>query len=200
MSRWIALGLALGIVGVAGGAAFARQAQSHSPVPQAQLSDAQASSQDPMDHSQHSHYAGRETSEIPALTDDEIAELRAGEGMGTALPAELNHYPGPRHVLDMADDLALTAEQRARTEEIFTAMQQQAQDLGNRIIDAERQLNMRFQHGHIDADVLREQTATIATLYGELRATHLGAHLQMKELLSAEQVARYDELRGYMPH
>jgi len=200
MARSIALSLALGIVCVAGGSAYARQAQSHNPTPLARHSDEQASSQDPMDHSQHSHYAGRENSEIPALTDEEIAQLRAGEGMGMALPAEINHYPGPRHVLDMADDLGLSDEQRARTGEIFTAMQQQAQDLGNRIIDAERQLNMRFEHGHIDADTLREQTAAIATMYGELRATHLGAHLQMKDLLTAEQVAKYDELRGYMQH
>jgi len=151
-----------------------------------------------LQHDQHSHYAGRESAEIPALTDEQIAQLRAGEGMGMAIPAELNQYPGPKHVLELADELWLTAEQRARTEEIFAAMQEKAQALGNQIIDGERQLNMRFQHGHIDDQVLGEQTTAIALLNGELRATHLGAHLQMKELLSEEQVAKYDELRGYM--
>ena len=71
---------------------------------------------------QHSPYAGHEMSEIPSLTPDELAQLRNGEGMGFAKAAELNHFPGPRHVLDMAGELELTAEQRARTEEIFDAM------------------------------------------------------------------------------
>jgi Spy/CpxP family protein refolding chaperone len=34
-------------------------------------------------------------------------------------------------------------------------------------------------------------------LQGELRVTHLTAHLEMKKILSPQQVAKYDELRGY---
>jgi Spy/CpxP family protein refolding chaperone len=149
------------------------------------------------EHAQHSHYAGREASEIPSLTEDQLEQLRNGDGMGMALPAELNHYPGPKHVLELADDLSLDDGQRRRTEEIFAAMRERAQALGGEIIEAERHLNTRFEHGHIDDEALRERTAAIATLYGELRFTHLSAHLQMKELLSEEQVAKYDELRGY---
>ena len=33
--------------------------------------------------------------------------------MGLALAAELNGYPGPSHVLELADKLELSAEQRA---------------------------------------------------------------------------------------
>ena len=50
-------------------------------------------------------YAGLETREIKALSPEQIEDLLAGEGMGYALAAELNHYPGPRHVLALAAEL-----------------------------------------------------------------------------------------------
>lgn len=51
---------------------------------------------------------------VKALSDQQIADLRAGRGIGMALPAELNGYPGPLHVLELADALGLTPEQRGR--------------------------------------------------------------------------------------
>jgi hypothetical protein len=36
--------------------------------------------------------------------------------MGLALPAELNGYPGPIHVLELSDKLGLSAEQKSRIE------------------------------------------------------------------------------------
>jgi hypothetical protein len=44
---------------------------------------------------------------------------------------------------------------------------------------------------------LRAIVADIVKLQGELRFTHLNAHLEMKKILSPQQVAKYDELRGY---
>jgi hypothetical protein len=38
---------------------------------------------------------------------------------------------------------------------------------------------------------------TIARLKGRLRAVHLKAHLAVRPLLTAHQVARYNALRGY---
>ena len=155
-----------------------------------------AQEEQPTQH-QHSPYAGHEASEIPSLTPEELAQLRNGEGMGFAKAAELNHFPGPRHVLDMASELELTAEQRSLTETIFDEMQQQARQLGEEIIEAERHLNMRFGNEHIDEAALLESTTEIAELYGRLRFTHLSAHLGVTALLLPEQVATYDRLRGY---
>jgi hypothetical protein len=45
-----------------------------------------------------------------------IADLKAGRGMGLALPAELNGYLGPIHVLELSDKLGLSAEQKSRIE------------------------------------------------------------------------------------
>ncbi len=154
-----------------------------------------AQEEHPAQH-QHSPYAG-DTSEIPSLTPDELDQLGNGEGMGFAKAAELNHHPGPRHVLDLATELDLTTAQRGRTEEIFDEMQQQARDLGEQILAAERHLNNRFSNHHIDDTALREATTAIADLYGRLRFTHLRAHLQVSELLEPAQIEAYDRLRGY---
>lgn len=150
---------------------------------------------------QHEHarspYADQKLSEIRSLTVVELEQLRTGEGMGFARAAELNHYPGPRHVLDLADALTLSAEQHAGVTEIFESMQKEARRIGAEIIEAERNLGLRFEHQHIDSTALRSATERLGALYGELRYVHLAAHLATTRLLDAHQVADYDRLRGY---
>lgn len=51
--------------------------------------------------------------------------------MGLAKAAELNGYPGPLHVLELAVDLSLTAEQKAATETLFKSMQVRVQATTN---------------------------------------------------------------------
>ena len=43
--------------------------------------------------------------EVNALSPDEVQQYLAGAGMGYAKAAELNHFPGPMHVLELADKL-----------------------------------------------------------------------------------------------
>src|SRR5918996_42849 len=92
----------------------------------------------------HQPYAGMQARPVKALSDQQIADLRAGRGMGLALAAELNGYPGPLHVLEHADALGLTAEQRARTQSLFDAMKAEAVPLGERLIAEERDLDQAF--------------------------------------------------------
>ncbi len=54
-------------------------------------------------------YAGLQQRDIKALDEKQIADLKNGRGMGLALAAELNGYPGPMHVLELKDQLRLTA-------------------------------------------------------------------------------------------
>ncbi|MCB1608243.1 MAG: hypothetical protein KDI71_14840 [Xanthomonadales bacterium] len=44
---------------------------------------------------------------------------------------------------------------------------------------------------------LQASLAQIAQIQGKLRQTHLAAHLQQIDVLSAEQVTLYVKLRGY---
>ncbi len=75
-------------------------------------------------------YAGQQTRQIKALSASQIKDLRAGAGMGYAKVAELNGFPGPKHVLELDDSLRLTENQRSETERIFTRMRKHAQGAG----------------------------------------------------------------------
>lgn len=146
-----------------------------------------------------SPYRDQRFTTIRGLTDAEVGDLKSGTGMGFARAAELNGYPGPRHVLDAvaARQLHVTPEQNRRVAQIFEDMTGRARSLGNRIIAEETALDMAFRAGTIDETNLRSRVSRIAVLRGELRAVHLGAHLETRALLSAAQIDRYSELRGY---
>jgi len=66
------------------------------------------------------------SSEIRGIDPDTIEGYLTGAGLGFALPAELNGYPGPRHVLDLASDLELTSEQQEQIQSLFDEMESQA--------------------------------------------------------------------------
>ena len=144
-----------------------------------------------------SPYAGQEQRSIKSLSDQEIGDLLEGRGMGLAKAAELNSYPGPLHVLQLGDQLGLSDAQRTATKALYADMRDKAQPVGRKIIEAERNLNSTFADGRIDPASLRSQIAAIAILQGELRAIHLETHLAQRSLLTPDQIARYDVLRGY---
>lgn len=142
-------------------------------------------------------YAGMETRPVKALSEQQIADLKAGRGMGLALAAELNGYPGPVHVLELADVLALSGEQRAATKRLIDQMKAETIPIGERIIADETALDRLFSERRVTTASLDAATARIGAAEGELRAAHLRYHLAMAKLLSPSQVARYRELRGY---
>src|ERR1051325_3486155 len=144
---------------------------------------------------QPSPYVGQQTREIKSLSAEEVRGYLAGEGMALARAAELNHYPGPRHVLDMADKLQLSERQRSRTEAIFNKMRAEAQALGKALVEKERLLDSQFASERISETELNGLIAEIAAIQGKLRATHLQAHLVERELLSSDQIELYDALR-----
>lgn len=144
-----------------------------------------------------SPYAGQESRPVKALSAEETAAYLEGQGHGFAKAAELNHYPGPKHVLELAGPLGLTGEQRARVQVAFDAMHAEAVRLGREVVAAERSLDAVFSAGGATPATVSEGVARIARLQGELRAAHLLAHLETRAALTSEQVARYDRLRGY---
>jgi hypothetical protein len=117
--------------------------------------------------------------------------------MGFGKAAELNHYPGPRHVLDLATELKLSHEQFTKTQQAYDKMHAEAVRLGKLIVATEKQLDSLYATQKISETQLRTIVGDIAKLQGELRFTHLNAHLEMKRIFSPPQVAKCDELRGY---
>jgi hypothetical protein len=145
-----------------------------------------------------SRYAGMEKRRVKALSDQQIADLKAGRGMGLSLAAELNGYPGPLHVLELADGLQLSDMQRTRTKALFEAMKAETIPIGERIIEEETAFDRLFAEKRVTRASLDTATARIGAAQGELRAAHLRYHFAMADVLSPAQIARYAELRGYV--
>ena len=101
-------------------------------------------------------YAGRYdlTAAVRSLTPDEIAQIERGQGAGFALPAELNGVPGPRHALDLAEELGLSDEQVARVRAVYDELQAAVLPAGRRYLDALRALEEEFRAGTLaEADL-----------------------------------------------
>lgn len=144
-----------------------------------------------------SPYAGQESRDLKALSPAEVSDYLEGRGMGFARPAELNGYPGPMHVIELAEGLELSTGQREATQRLLQAHKSEVRDLGRQLIEAERALERLFRERQATPDAVAAATARAAGLQGRIRAAHLSTHLEQARLLSAAQVKRYGELRGY---
>ena len=142
-------------------------------------------------------YAGMQARPIKALSEQQVADLGAGRGMGLALAAELNGYPGPSHLLELADKLNLSTDQRAAIQRLFDSMKAEAILLGSKLIEQEADLDTQFASHTVTPESLKASTAAVAATQGALRETHLKYHLSTAALLSSGQMLRYAELRGY---
>lgn len=151
----------------------------------------------PGDEHRAQPYAGQQTREVASLSLDEQQGFLLGRGMGLARSAELNGYPGPMHVLELDEALGLTAEQRRRVQEAFDRMKAKATELGAKYLAAEKALDAAFKSGSADEATVAALVAEANRLLGEVRLSHLAAHVEIAPLLTPQQRARYAHLRGY---
>lgn len=140
---------------------------------------------------------GMHKREIKALPAAELAGLLAGRGLGLAQAAELNHYPGPIHVLELRDELSLTGSQLGAVQAILYRTVAAARVIGAQLVEKERELDIAFREATITPSILGQLTAEIAVLKGKLREVHLMAHLETRPVLTPHQIEAYDKLRGY---
>src|SRR3989442_15312589 len=145
----------------------------------------------------HGPYTGQQNREIKALSPQEMQDYLEGKGMGYAKAAELNHYPGPAHALELADRLELTPEQRAAVERLRNSHRAEAKAIGAKRVESERGLEVLFRSGKASEDELAAAVRDAAILDGQYRLSHLETHRRTRALLTDEQVVRYDKLRGY---
>lgn len=177
--RWLAAGVALAMAG----AAWAQHA---------------AGQPGPMNHpSAPAAYAGQQMRSIKALSAQEAQDLIDGKGMGLAKAAELNSYPGPMHVLELARPLQLSDAQRDASMRLMHAHKDEARALGRQLVDAERELDQAFATRQIDAASLTTRLQRIGALQAAIRDAHLQTHLKQAALLTPAQIAQYDQMRGY---
>ena len=105
--------------------------------------------------------------------------------------------PGPTHLLDLTDEIGLNAAQVATLRAIKQEMTAQAKPLGEQLIALETELDRQFASGVITDTSLRDLLTQIAETRSELRYTHLATHFKTLPLLTVQQTAAYNSLRGY---
>lgn len=142
-------------------------------------------------------YAGQETRLIKSLSEQDLKEIARGDGWGLARAAELNGVPGPTHLLELADEIGLTEQQRHDIEAIRVQMQADAIAAGERFVATELALDAAFQLGAPDAETLERLVLEAGEARADLRLAHLYAHRLTLPLLTDIQVTQYSVLRGY---
>jgi Spy/CpxP family protein refolding chaperone len=121
--------------------------------------------------------------------------LADGRGAGLAFAADQNGYPGPLHVLELARELGITAEQETRVRGLFATMLQQARARAGRLAAAEAQLVRLFADRAADEGTVRAAVQDAEAARREVRLVHLLAHLQAHDVLTEAQRQKYHELR-----
>ncbi|MGH9912284.1 MAG: hypothetical protein ACRD4W_07565 [Nitrososphaeraceae archaeon] len=147
-----------------------------------------------------SPYTAEQNRTIKSLSGTDVLSLQSGTGEvygGLAISAELNGYPGPRHVLDLASELNVTEEQQIGIEVIYNNMRNQAVLVGLQIIEIEKQVENSFANNTIKEQSLQMLLDLSSHLYGQLRYIHLSSHLKVMDALTPQQVNTYNEIRGY---
>ena len=149
-------------------------------------------------HAGHQHTGG-EVSEghlrALACLDEFDAVVRDGRGFGMAFPADQHGYPGPMHVLELKDRLALNAEQETRVRGLLQSMFAESRPKSARLLDAEARLRALFAGGGADEAAVRTLTAEVERARAEVRLVHLLAHLKTREVLTDAQRRAYHEAR-----
>ncbi|MBI2956653.1 MAG: Spy/CpxP family protein refolding chaperone [Acidobacteria bacterium] len=130
-----------------------------------------------------------------ACVQEEQQALERGEGFGLAMVADRNGYPGPKHILELRQELALTAAQEAEVQRLYERTQAEAIEVGQKLLKKEAEIERLFTAGNVDPIRLQRLVEDSAHLRADLRWVHLAAHLEAHGLLTAEQHARYQKLR-----
>ena len=129
-----------------------------------------------------------------ACLEEERSAIERGEGFEMALAADRSGYPGPKHILELKAELKLMAEQEAAVQKLMAEMREKALARGREVLLAEERLEELCRRNRPEAE-LREEAFRAASLRGELRWTHLAAHLAARKLLTPEQLTTYHRLR-----
>ena len=169
---------------VAGGAHAQHSAPGHHP----------ATSQD------HRHQAGAPAGSTghdraQACAQEFDSVVRDGRGFGMAFAADQNGYPGPLHVLELKERLALTPEQQRSMQTLMDGMFAEARPAGARLLEAEARLRALFAETRADEAAVRAAVADVENRRAHVRLVHLLTHLRTRDLLTPEQRSAYQAAR-----
>jgi Spy/CpxP family protein refolding chaperone len=129
------------------------------------------------------------------LDAGERAVLENAGGHGMARAAEANALPGPKHALELADQLRLDAAQRAALEDLYARMRAEALPAGRVVLAAESALDAELARAQPDPERVLALSEATGEARGRLRAVHLNAHVAAARVLDAAQREQYAALR-----
>lgn len=132
----------------------------------------------------------------PSSSEERAQGLREGRGMGFAVLAENNGYPGPRHVLEAAAALHLSDAQRQQTAALIAEMKAEAIQAGERLLADEAVLRQLFATQSATLAAISAASDKASRSESALRVIHLKHHLKMVALLTPEQIRAYYALGG----
>ncbi len=141
----------------------------------------------------HGHEGGHQAAEACSVEFEKV--VGEGRGFGLAFAADQNGYPGPMHVLELKDQLKLTAEQEAKAQALMHAMFTESRPKSARLLDAEAKLRRLFADRAADDSAVRAAVAEVERARGEVRLVHLLTHLKTRELLTEDQRRIYQQAR-----
>jgi len=87
--------------------------------------------------------------------------------------------------------------QTKQIQKLFDKMQSEAMATGRKLVEQEKRLDERFKSDIPSSAELEELLNEIGATRSKLRFVHLDTHLKTPDILTAEQIEKYNELRGY---
>jgi len=141
----------------------------------------------------HGHAGGHQAAETCSAEFDKV--VGEGRGFGLAFAADQNGYPGPLHVLELKDQLKLTADQEAKARALLHAMFAESKPKSARLLEAEAKLRRLFADRAADDAAVRAAVAEVERARSEVRVVHLLTHLKTRDLLTEDQRRIYHEAR-----
>ena len=141
----------------------------------------------------HGHPGGHQAAEACSAEFDQV--VGEGRGFGLAFAADQNGYPGPMHVLELKDQLKLTADQEAKAQALVQAMFAESKPKSARLLEAEAKLKRLFADKAADDAAVRAAVGEVERARSEVRLVHLLTHLKTRDLLTEDQRRLYHEAR-----
>ena len=130
------------------------------------------------------------------VSAQEKEALLKGAGLGAGMIAMMNGYPGPKHVLEMGDELELTAAQRESIGTIYGKVKAESVKYGTELVEKDEELAALFASGSVSTDKVEKLSRDIGELQGRVRAEHLNAHVETFDALTPAQREMLAEMQG----
>jgi Spy/CpxP family protein refolding chaperone len=118
-----------------------------------------------------------------------------GRGFGMAFAADQNGYPGPMHILELRERLALTPDRVARADAMMRAMFEDSRPKSARLREAEARLRRLFAEGVANEAAVKAAVAEVERARSDVRLVHLLTHLRARDLLTDHQRRLYHDAR-----